>query len=210
MRLRKVKYASEKIDASKYVIKNYKDFTGHFKDLFNNNNPIYIEIGMGKGNFIINNALRNPNINYIGIEKFDSVMVRAIEKIENINIPNLKFIKMDAIDIDNVFKNEISKIYLNFSDPWPKKRHANRRLTSLIFLKKYDKIFNGEKNITMKTDNRKLFEYSLMSFTNYDYKINEISLNLYEDDISLNIQTEYEEKFVSKGLIIYFVDVVKK
>ena len=210
MRLRKVKYASEKIDASKYVIKNYKDFTGHFKDLFNNNNPIYIEIGMGKGNFIINNALRNPTINYIGIEKFDSVMVRAIEKIENINIPNLKFIKMDAIDIDNVFKNEISKIYLNFSDPWPKKRHTNRRLTSLIFLKQYDKIFNGEKNITMKTDNRNLFEYSLMSFTNYDYKINEISLNLYEDDISLNIQTEYEEKFVSKGLIIYFVDVVKK
>lgn len=209
MRLRKVKYASEKIDASKYVIKNYKDFTGHFKDLFNNNNPIYIEIGMGKGNFIINNALRNPNINYIGIEKFDSVMVRAIEKIENINIPNLKFIKMDAIDIDNVFKNEISKIYLNFSDPWPKKRHAHRRLTSPIFLEKYEFITKPNYHIIQKTDNMGLFEYSIISFNNNSYKINELSLDLHNNNPINNIETEYEEKFKNQGKCIYKIDVTK-
>ena len=151
----------------------------------------------------------NPDINYIGIEKFDSVMVRAIEKLESENIPNLKLIKMDAEKIDEIFNQEIDKVYLNFSDPWPKDRHEKRRLTSKIFLNKYDKIFKSLNNIVFKTDNRKLFEYSLKSFTDYGYQIKTISLDLHNDEIP-NVETEYEIKFSSKGYPIYMVDVIKK
>ncbi len=209
MRLRNVKGAKEKIDASNYIINNYQDYKGKFNSLFLNNNPIDIEIGMGKGLFIINMAKNNPDINYIGIEKFDSVMVRAIEKLEFEDIPNLKLIKMDAEKIIEVFDKEIERLYLNFSDPWPKERHEKRRLTSENFLKKYDNIFKSKKNITFKTDNRKLFEYSLKSFTDYGYRINMISLDLHKDDIS-NVETEYEIKFSNKGYPIYMVDVIKK
>lgn len=209
MRLRNVKGAKEIIESSNYIILDYKKYQGRYNRLFDNDNPIYIEIGMGKGNFIIEKALRYPNVNFIGIEKFDSVVVRAIQKLENINIPNLKIIRMDAMEIDEVFDKEISKIFLNFSDPWPKDRHAHRRLSSKIFLKKYDLIFKDKKNITMKTDNRKLFEYSLKSFVDYGYKIKDISLDLHNDDYSDNIMTEYETKFVSKGNPIYMVDITK-
>ena len=209
MRLRNVKGAKKKIDAFNYIINNYQDYKGKFNSLFLNNNPIDIEIGMGKGLFIINMAKNNPDINYIGIEKFDSVMVRAIEKLEFEDIPNLKLIKMDAEKIIEVFDKEIERLYLNFSDPWPKERHEKRRLTSENFLKKYDNIFKSKKNITFKTDNRKLFEYSLKSFTDYGYRINMISLDLHKDDIS-NVETEYEIKFSNKGYPIYMVDVIKK
>ena len=209
MRLKKVKNAQIKIDNSKYIIKSLDEYKGNFVKLFNNTNPIYIEIGMGKGDFIINNALQYPNINFIGIEKFDSVIVRAVEKLEVLDIPNLKLIKIDALEIDNVFYKEIDCIYLNFSDPWPKKRHTNRRLTSPIFLKKYDCIFRNANKIIMKTDNRHLFEYSIKSFTEYGYKIENLSLDLYDDDTTFNIQTEYEEKFVAKGMKIYFIEVSK-
>lgn len=209
MRLRNVKGAKEIIESSNYVVLNYKDYKGTYHELFGNNNPIYIEIGMGKGNFIIKNALRYPNINFIGIEKYDSVVVRAIQKLENKDISNLKIIRMDALEITDVFEKEVSKIFLNFSDPWPKDRHAHRRLSSMIFLQKYDLIFEDKKNIVMKTDNRKLFEYSLKSFVDYGYKINDISLDLHDDNYEDNIMTEYEAKFVSKGNPIYMVDVTK-
>ena len=209
MRLRNVKGASKRIEQSPYIINNYKDYKGNFSSLFLNNNPINIEIGMGKGLFIINMAKNNPDINYIGIEKFDSVMVRAIEKLESENIPNLKLIKMDAEKIDEIFNQEIDKVYLNFSDPWPKDRHEKRRLTSKIFLNKYDKIFKSLNNIVFKTDNRKLFEYSLKSFTDYGYQIKTICLDLHNDEIP-NVETEYEIKFSSKGYPIYMVDVIKK
>ena len=209
MRLRNVKGASKRIEQSPYIINNYKDYKGNFSSLFLNNNPINIEIGMGKGLFIINMAKNNPDINYIGIEKFDSVMVRAIEKLESENIPNLKLIKMDAEKVDEIFNQEIDKVYLNFSDPWPKDRHEKRRLTSKIFLNKYDKIFKSLNNIVFKTDNRKLFEYSLKSFTDYGYQIKTISLDLHNDEIP-NVETEYEIKFSSKGYPIYMVDVIKK
>ena len=209
MRLRNIKDASKRIEQSPYIINNYKDYKGNFSILFLNNNPINIEIGMGKGLFIINMAKNNPDINYIGIEKFDSVMVRAIEKLESENIPNLKLIKMDAEKIDEIFNQEIDKVYLNFSDPWPKDRHEKRRLTSKIFLNKYDKIFKSLNNIVFKTDNRKLFEYSLKSFTDYGYQIKTISLDLHNDEIP-NVETEYEIKFSSKGYPIYMVDVIKK
>ncbi len=209
MRLRKVKNAQIKIDESNYIIKNPTTYKGNFNCIFKNDNPIYIEIGMGKGDFIIKNAYEYPNINFIGIEKFDSVMVRAVEKLEDIDLPNLRLIKTDALEIQNIFNKEISCLYLNFSDPWPKKRHTNRRLTSLLFLQKYDYIFKNSKKIIMKTDNRHLFEYSIKSFTDYGYKIEHLSLDLYADDVSLNIQTEYEKKFVAKGMTIYYIEVTK-
>lgn len=207
MRLRNVKGAKNIINSSKLIIENYEEYKGNFKILFGNDNPICLEIGTGKGNFIINMAKKYPNINFIGVEKFDSVLVRALQKIDYLN--NLRFIRMDAEYIDKVFDNEIDTIYLNFSDPWPKDRHRHRRLTDTNFLKKYDGLFEGKKHIIMKTDNRKLFEYSIIEFTNYNYKINEISLNLYDDDILDNVSTEYEEKFHSKGVPIYKIDIVK-
>ena len=209
MRLRNVKGAKEIIESSSYIINNYMDYKGDFKSLFDNDNPIHIEIGMGKGDFIIGMALCNPDINFIGIEKFDSVLVRAIQKLEDKVIPNLRLIRMDALDIDDVFYKEIECIYLNFSDPWPKERHARRRLTSEVFLSKYDSLFNDRCNIIMKTDNRKLFEYSIMSFNNYGYLIDSLSLDLYNDDLTGNVQTEYEKKFVSNGDVIYRISVHK-
>lgn len=208
MRLRNVKGASNIIDSCPYIIKDYKNYKGNYKSIFNNNHPIHIEIGMGKGNFIIGMAKKYPEINFIGIEKFDSVIVRAIEKLDE-DIPNLKLIRMDATEIEDVFYKEIDTIYLNFSDPWPKNRHEHRRLTSTKFLTRYDNLFKSNKNIIMKTDNRKLFEFSVISFVNYNYKIEKLSLDLYNDDIKDNVQTEYERKFHSKGYPIYKI-VVKK
>ncbi len=208
MRLRNVRGASDIIDNSSYILKDYKNYKGKFNELFNNQNPIHIEIGMGKGDFIIGMAKKYPDINFIGIEKFDSVMVRAVEKLEE-EIPNLKLIKMDATNIEEVFYKEIDTIYLNFSDPWPKNRHEDRRLTSTKFLTRYDNLFKTGKHIIMKTDNRKLFEFSIISLTNYEYKIEEISLDLYNDGAKDNVQTEYERKFVSKGFPIYKIDVKK-
>ena len=208
MRLRNVKNKKEIMDDSNYLIKNPYDSIGKWSNIFGNNNPIYIEIGMGKGQFIINNALKNPNINYIGIEKYDSVIVKALQKIpEGIN--NLFMIRLDALDIDKVFNNEISKIYLNFSDPWPKKRHHFRRLSSNIFLEKYDSLFVDDKCIEMRTDNRDLFQYSLVSFSNYGYVFNDISLDLHSDMMP-EVTTEYEDKFSSLGMSIYYVDCIKR
>jgi len=210
MRLKNVKGAKEIIENSKYIIKDPYSYKGKYQSLFENNNPIEIEIGMGKGDFIIGKALSNSNINYIGIEKFDSVIVRAIQKLNELEIPNLKLIRMDALDVDKVFEHEINTIYLNFSDPWPKNRHELRRLTSKVFLDKFEPIFKNNPCIIQKTDNRKLFEYSLISYINNNYKIDEISLDLYKDDIKDNIPTEYEKRFVSLGQTIYMVKVSRQ
>ena len=209
MRQRNVKNKKEIINNSKYIISNPTYYCGKWKSLFNNTNPIYIEIGMGKGDFILENATRYPNINFIGIEKYDSIMALAIKKIEINEINNLKLIRMDAINIDEVFTKEIDKIFLNFSDPWPKERHAKRRLTSNVFLEKYDKIFKNNQVIEMKTDNRNLFEYSLISFNNNGYQIKEISLDLHHSNYENNIMTEYEKKFSQKNDCIYYVKVEK-
>lgn len=209
MRLKHVQGAEKIVESSAYVIQDPKEYRGRYNEVFQNNHPIFIEIGMGKGKFIIENALKYPMINFIGIEKYDSVLVRATQKIEK-EIPNLRFIRMDASSIEEVFDREVDTIYLNFSDPWPKDRHAKRRLTSSYFLEKYDKIFKENKHIIMKTDNRHLFEYSLVSLTEYGYSICDLSLNLYEDEYLGNIATEYEEKFHAKGMPIYRVEVEKK
>ena len=210
MRLKHVKGANEIIEKGKYYVEEATNYIGKWKEVFQNDNPIYIEIGMGKGDFIIENALRYPNINFIGIEKFDSVLVRAIQKSNELEIDNLKLVRLDANYIDTIFSKEISLIYLNFSDPWPKERHAKRRLTSPIFLEKYDKIFKDKANIIMKTDNNPLFEYSKESLENFGYQIKSITRDLYQEDISQNIKTEYEKKFVKLGVKINRLEAIKQ
>lgn len=209
MRLRNVKNKEEIMNSSSLLVRDEAKYKKNWKSLFNNDNPIYIEIGMGKGDFIIGNALNNPNINYIGIEKYDSVMARAIEKIKD-DIPNLRLVRMDAKDIENVFYKEVDRVYLNFSDPWPKKRHAERRLTSNTFLKKYDSIFRNNMEIQMKTDNISLFEFSLVSLSNYGYVLKEVSLDLHSLQKEDNVMTEYERKFSSMGVRINYLAATKK
>ena len=210
MRQRNVKNKKEIIENSNYVVNNPNDYINNWYNVFGNDNPIYIEIGMGKGNFIIGNAMMYPDINFIGIEKFDSILALALKKIDELELPNVRVIRMDAFDIDKVFTHEISNIFLNFSDPWPKKRHVNRRLSSGVFLNKYDGLFKDDKVIEMKTDNQGLFEYSLCSFNENGYIINEISLDLHNSDKENNIMTEYEKKFSEKNNRIYYVKVTKK
>ena len=205
MRLKHIKNADIIVSNSNYSVNNPLDYKGRWKELFDNDNPIEIEIGTGKGKFIISKAIDNKNINYIGIEKYDSPLVGAIKKLEGIDIPNLKLVCFDAIKIDELFGHEISKIYLNFSDPWPKKRHAKRRLTSGNFLNKYENLFVKEKNIELKTDNDDLFDYSLLSFEENGYEIKEINRNIFD-----KYTTEYEDKFIGLGKNINYVHVVKK
>ncbi len=210
MRLRKVKNALEVISSyPNIVIPNANDYKGKWKTVFHNNNPIYLEIGMGKGKFIIQHALNNPDINYIGLEKEESVLVRAVEKIASMPLPNLVFLHEDAFLLEDLFdKGEINKIFLNFSDPWPKSRHAKRRLTCNTILDTYCNVLDNDGCIEMKTDNRKLFEYSLAEFNKKRLFFNKISLNLHEDEDNI-VTTEYEDKFVLKGNVIYFIEVKK-
>lgn len=204
MRLRNVKNKEEIMKDSIFLVNKPEKFLGNWSDVFGNKNPIQIEIGMGKGRFIIEKALKNPNINYIGIEKYDSVIVRALEKIPK-DLKNLRLIRMNALDIDKIFYKEVDTIYLNFSDPWPKKRHASRRLTSPVFLEKYENVFTDCKKICQKTDNRLLLEYSIVNLSEAGYKIREISLDLHNSLIENNIMTEYEARFVEKGNKIYYL-----
>jgi len=204
MRLRKVKNAKERLTDGYYFIENPKDNKGNWHKVFNNDNPIHIEIGCGKGQFIYTLSKQNPNINYIAIEKFDSVLLRVLEKIKEENIPNLKICIIDANEISEYFnENELDRIYLNFSDPWPKKHHAKRRLTSPLFLNQYRIILNKDGEIHFKTDNRGLFEYSLQSFNECNYSIYNISLDLHKDleKYPFNITTEFEDKWSKLGPI---------
>lgn len=204
MRLKHIKGSEDIVNSSKVVIHNPYGYKGKWKSVFKNNNKIYLEIGMGKGNFIIEHAKRNPNINYIGLEKYPSVLLNALKVIEEENINNLKIICADAVNINQIFYKEISKLYLNFSDPWPKKRHAKRRLTSPEFLNRYDTIFKRFKIIEQKTDNDDLFNYSLESYKKSHYIKLKSSRNYFD-----NIRTEYENKFISKGKNINYVKVFK-
>ena len=209
MRLRNVKNAREIVDNSPFVVHEPKEFKGRYNEVFGNNNPIELEIGMGKGNFIIDKAMKNPDINFIGVERYESVLCRALEKLEDKQLPNVKIICIDAIELDEVFDKEISTIYLNFSDPWPKKRHAKRRLTSHVFLPVYDLIFKDEKVIVQKTDNVGLFESSIVSLSTYGYTIEDISLDLASTGME-NSLTEYEAKFMSQGIKINYLKARKK
>ena len=201
MRLKNVKGANEIIINGVYYVSEPCLYKGKWNSVFGNENPIYIEIGMGKGDFIIENAKRYPNINFIGIEKFDSVIVRAIQKSNELELNNLKIVRIDANKLDSIFDKEIDLIYLNFSDPWPKDRHAKRRLTSPIFLNIYDNVFRNDNKIVMKTDNIDLFNYSLESLMENGYEI-EYKTNDLDCKNSDNIMTEYENKFYNRGVKI--------
>lgn len=210
MRLRNVKNAKEIVENSRFVVNNPQEYKGKFnKEIFKNDHPIQLEIGMGKGNFIIDKARKNPDINFIGVERYESVLCRAIEKLENTELSNVKIICIDALELSNVFDGEIDTIYLNFSDPWPKKRHAKRRLTSHTFLSVYDSIFKKDKVIVQKTDNVSLFESSIVSLSTYGYVIEDISLDLASTSIE-NSLTEYEAKFMSQGVKINYLVARKK
>lgn len=201
MRLRNVKGSRDTIAASEYVIDNETSMKGKWKERFGNDNPIHIEVGMGKGRFIIDMAKKNPDINYIGIEKFSSVLVRAIEKQNEEQLPNLLFIRMDAEYIEEVFdKNEIGYIYLNFSDPWPKDRHAKRRLTSVQFLGRYINILDEEGKVTFKTDNRPLFDFSVEQVEEAGWIMDNVTYDLHNSEYAEgNVMTEYEQKFSEMG-----------
>lgn len=202
MRLKNVKGANEIIIKGRYYVEDPYINKGNWNKVFNNDNPIYIEIGIGKGKFIVENAIKYPNINFIGIEKYDSVLVRAIQKSNELELNNLKLVRMDAKRIEEVFDHEVDRIYLNFSDPWPKDRHYKRRLTSYVFLDKYEHIFKNNKYIIMKTDNIDLFNFSLESLTNHGYNIEFMTNDLHSLNDVDNIMTEYEEKFSNKGIKI--------
>lgn len=206
MRLRNVRGSQERILENPYTIQtdgaNGDEYKGLWhKNIFHNDFPIHIEIGMGKGQFITTLAKANPDINYIGIEKYSSVLVRALDKREELETNNLIFMRMDAEDITSYFaSNEIAKIYLNFSDPWPKDRHAKRRLTSINFLDYYDKILQPDGLLQFKTDNRPLFDFSLEQLDAAGWIQDEVTFDLHEKGPAPNnIMTEYEEKFYNLG-----------
>lgn len=209
MRLRNLKSKQRIMDASSYLVRNAEEYCGSWSQYFQNNHPIHIEIGTGKGRFLIEMALKYPEINFIGIEKYDSIIARALEKIPT-SLTNLCMIRMNALEITKVFYHEINTIYLNFSDPWPKKRQARRRLTSEIFLEKYESIFLDNALIIQKTDNQLLFEYSLCSLSQFGYQFLELSLDLHHSLIEDNVMTEYEEKFSNRGQNIFYVSAFKK
>lgn len=184
---------------------------GFFLDgnLFANSNPIYMEIGMGKGDFILQNALENPDINYIGVEKYSSVASVAIKKIRDYHLPNLKIMILDIKDVPEYLFHKIDKIYLNFSDPWPKERHAKRRLTHENYLKVYDNLFKKDALIEMKTDNDHLYQFSKESMLDYGYTLIKEYLDLHKENVP-NIMTEYERKFSKRGLKIKYLKMEKK
>ena len=208
MRLRNVKNAVNIVNESKYTIDPTK-INKEISSIFNNDKPICLEIGMGKGDFLIGMAEKYPSINFIGVELYESVLVRAIQKLDNLELDNIKVLNMDAKYLNDVFDHDIDTIYLNFSDPWPKNRHAKRRLTSPDFLAVYDKISNGNTHIVQKTDNIQLFAYSISSLSTYGYTINRVSLDLASEDIP-NVLTEYEKKFMANDVRINYLDAVKK
>lgn len=206
MRLRNVTGSREVIAACDYVIHNPQECRGKWHEVFGNDSPIRIEIGMGKGRFIMDLARQNPDVNYVGIEKYSSVLIRGIQKLEADPLPNLYFIRMEAEEITSVFaEGEIDRIYLNFSDPWPKDRHAKRRLPSREFLQRYDEILIPGGVIEFKTDNHDLFQFALEELKPAGWKILQMTEDLHHDVRMMegNVMTEYEERFSSKGNPIY-------
>ncbi|MBC1472250.1 tRNA (guanosine(46)-N7)-methyltransferase TrmB [Listeria seeligeri] len=205
MRVKHKPWAKDRLQEFPAIyIENPEELKGKWQEVFGNNNPIHIEIGSGKGQFVSGMAKANPNINYIGIEMIESVLVSALDKAIEADVPNLRLVARDAKLLEECFeKGEIAKIYLNFSDPWPKKRHTKRRLTNPTFLTIYERLLPEAGEIHFKTDNRSLFEYSLVAFSEYNMLLTFVSLDLHNSDYEGNIKTEYEEKFSAKGFPIY-------
>lgn len=212
MRRRKVKGADEKLLSYKdYVIKeNIEEMKGKWSVHFENNNPIHVEFGTGRGKFITTLAKQNPNINYIAMEIKEEVLVKAVEKADENNLDNILFVWGNVNNILDYFdEKEIDRVYVNFCDPWPKTRWAKRRLTHTNFLNKYNKILNAGGEIHFKTDNEKLFEFTLNEVASDGWALKNISLNLAESDYNENVTTEYEDKFMSQGMKIYRCEAKK-
>lgn len=199
--------AKEIIGQSNYIVQEPKTMKGHWAEVFKNDNPIYIEIGMGKGKFITESAKKFPNVNFIGIEKYDTIIAKAVKKLEEYDLPNLRLIRMDANEINEIFDKEIGCIYLNFSDPWPKDRHEKRRLTSDNFLDKFEHVFSGHKEIRLKTDNENLFLYSNKTLKEHGYQV---QTNLDKEIMNDSIITEYEERFLKESHFIYKLEAYKE
>ncbi|MBC6309802.1 tRNA (guanosine(46)-N7)-methyltransferase TrmB [Listeria sp. FSL L7-1582] len=212
MRVKHKPWAREKILAHPEVcVANPEELKGKWHQLFGNENPIHIEIGTGKGQFVTGMAQANPDINYIGIEVVESVLITALDKALAAGIPNLRLLSVDGADLLEYFeKAEVARVYLNFSDPWPKKRHAKRRLTHPNFLDSYKALLPVDGEIHFKTDNRSLFEYSLVAFSEYGVLLTYLSLDLHNSEFEGNIMTEYEEKFSAQGFPIYRLEATFK
>lgn len=208
MRLRNVKNAKEILEDSKYYVKDPIKFRGSWNDNFERKTAIMLEIGMGKGDFLIGMAKNHPEFNFVGIEMKESILVRASQKLESETLPNVRIVNWQAENLDKIFDYEIDTIYLNFSDPWPKTRHHKRRLTYESFLKVYERIFALDAKIVMKTDNDGLFESSLESLSKYGYILDKVYLDLWSHD-EPNIKTEYENKFGNMGYKIKYLEAHK-
>ncbi|MFJ5715891.1 tRNA (guanosine(46)-N7)-methyltransferase TrmB [Neobacillus sp. NPDC093127] len=209
MRLRNKPWAKDKIEQHpQYIVANPEMYKGKWYEVFGNEQPLHIEVGTGKGQFVTEMARANPDINYMGIELYDSVIVAALERLIEADLPNLRLLNVNAVDLEKYFaKNDVDRVYLNFSDPWPKVRHEKRRLTYKDFLKLYEDILVDKGEIHFKTDNQGLFEYSLMSFSDYGLLLKYVSLDFHKSGYQGNIMTEYEEKFSEKGNRIYRCEV---
>lgn len=206
MRLRNITGSEEVIASSEYVINQPDRQKGCWKEYWNNGNPLHLEIGMGKGKFLMEMASLNPNINYLGIEKYSSVLLRAVQKLELKPLPNLRFLLMDAKQLTDSFaEEEVDRIYLNFSDPWPKDRHAKRRLPSRQFLNLFDQILKKNGVLEFKTDNRLLFDFAMEEVEPAGWKLKAATYDLHKDEEMNkgNVMTEYEEKFSSLGNPIF-------
>ena len=202
MRLRNITGCREMIGESEFVVHEPETMKGKWREAFGNDHPVYVEIGMGKGRFLMDMARLYPEINFIGIEKYSSVLLRAVQKLEEEELPNVRLIRMDAEDLENVFaQGELDRIYLNFSDPWPKSRHAKRRLTSTEFLSRYEKVLPPQGLVEFKTDNTPLFDFSLEQVKEAGWTLQAFTYDLHHNKElnKENIMTEYEEKFSSKG-----------
>lgn len=205
MRQRFKPWAKEKLlDNPGVVSLEPESMKGKWSSFFGNDNPIHIEVGTGKGQFIKGMGKQNPSINYLGMELYDSIIISALDRILEDGTSNVKLIRADATHISDYFETgEIDRVYLNFSDPWPKKKHAKRRLTHESFLERYEAILKAQGEIHFKTDNQGLFEYSLHSMSKYGMIFQDVSLDLHKSGMEDNIMTEYEEKFSEKGFRIY-------
>lgn len=207
MEYNKVKNADMIIKNSNYIVNNPEKYKNKWHDLFGNKNPIYLELGMGRGDFIINMAKEYPNINFIGLELNESQTATAASRLDGLKLNNLKLICADAIKIDNFFGKEIDTIYLTFSEPWPKKIDEKKRFTHPIYLRLYDKIFRKNKHIILKTDNKGLFAYSLETLSQYWYEFERVSLDLHHDENPIkNIMTDFEKQYFKEGRPIYYLE----
>ncbi len=206
MRLRNIPGSREAIAENRWCIQESEQLKGSWHQVFGNDHPVHVEIGMGKGRFLMALARENPRNNYIGIEKYSSVLLRALQKMEEAPLENIRFIRMDAETVSNIFqKGEVERIYLNFSDPWPKDRHARRRLTPRQFFARYDSILKPDGHVEFKTDNQGLFDFSLEEVKEAGWKLDGCTRDLHHDETMNqgNIMTEYEERFSAMGNPIF-------